>query len=178
MLFISSNRTGALLQFHQDNISEYNKRMETLKAAGDVPAQQAVVNEYFAFLKSVNINLGKGMVLPTFCNIVLAGSYFTGLRKMAVQGHTIPGLLEPSATAGWWLTGLHLPDPTYILPATSIAFSVAAIYATNNIQGYPQLGLSAGGQKLLFSSLSGLFNLLALSFPSVRLSVWAHACFV
>jgi len=167
-LFIRSNRTGALLQCHQESIGEFNKRMEVLKAAGDKAAQQAVVKDYFAFLKSVDINLGKGMVLPTICNILLAGSFFTGLRKLALQAHTIPGLLEPSATSGWWLKALHLPDPTYILPASSIVFSIAAIYATNNIQGYPQADLSPGGQKLIFASLSGLFNIVALNFPAVR----------
>lgn len=167
-LFIRSNRTSALLQYHQEALAEYNKRMEAAKAAGaDAPAQQALVKEYFTFMKSVGVNLFSGMMIPTFINVVIAGSYFTGLRKMAMQAHTIPGMLAPEATAGTFLTALHLPDPTFILPAASVVFSVGAIYATSNIQGYPQAGLTPGGQKLIFGTLSTLFNAVAISFPAV-----------
>jgi hypothetical protein len=94
---------------------------------------------------------------------------FTVLRTYAREAHLIEGV----ATGGTaWFPALHLPDPTGVLPIVSAVLSISSIAVNNNMQGIPQLELTPGGQRVLFGSLSGFFNLLTIFMPaSVQLYI-------
>jgi hypothetical protein len=109
--------------------------------------------------------LMRWILLPTLVQLPVFVSFFGVLRQMAKEGHLLQGL---AAGGTAWIPALHLPDPTGALPLLSAVLSAAAIKANNNMQGMTQLGLTPGGQKLVFGVLSVAFNLIALSMPGVR----------
>ena len=70
----------------------------------------------------------------------------------------------PSAV---WFSSLHLPDPTFILPITSLSLSAISILSNPNMMGIPQAELTPGGQRLLLLTLGGVFGYVAVSMPAV-----------
>jgi membrane protein insertase Oxa1/YidC/SpoIIIJ len=107
------------------------------------------------------------ILLPTVAQLPVFIAFFSTLRAMAREAHLVDGIAAGGVA---WFPALHLPDPTGLLPLASVILSVAAIRVNNNMQGMPNLGLSAGGQKVIFGGLSALFNTFALWMPSVSLA--------
>jgi len=168
LCFVRSARMGAWMQHHADALAAFTDRIQAHRAAGDAPAASAVTKEYFAFMASKDMNLLKNIAAPALAQIVLFASFFTGLRRLGAEAHLVPGLGGAQAVAGTWLTALHLPDPTFALPALSALLSAASIAANPSMSGVPQAELTPGGQKLVFAGMSTVFSLFACSFPSVR----------
>jgi membrane protein insertase Oxa1/YidC/SpoIIIJ len=152
------------MQMYAPQIADYQRRIVDVKARGDQTELQSLAMEFHAFMKS------KGIPHPfTFIRNVLVqmpvylGSFFA-IRRLARDAHLIPGLNDGIPS---WLPGLHLPDPTFILPAVSLALSWIAIWTNPNAMGIPAAELSPAGQRLLFSTLGGVFFFVGAKMPAV-----------
>jgi hypothetical protein len=69
---------------------------------------------------------------------------------MARQAHLFP---EFTLGGPEFAQFLHIPDPTYTLPMAAVVLGIASTFTNLSTNGLPQYGLTAGGQRLLVSSI-------------------------
>lgn len=162
-------RSGAHLQQYTAEMQEYQKLMK--EARGNDERMREVVAAYRAFMKEKDIN-PFAFIKPMLIQMPIFIGAFTGLRRFARDAHLTPGFMDGGIGP---FVALHLPDPSFVLPLTSFALSAAAIWANPATTGIASAELTPNGQRLLFSTLSGVFMLAALSWPAVRCSSLSRA---
>jgi membrane protein insertase Oxa1/YidC/SpoIIIJ len=168
LFFVRSTRMGAWMQHYSETLASFTDRLTAQKSAGDKEGANATMKEYFAFMAAKDLSLVKNLLFPAVAQLVVFGSFFTGLRKLSAEAHLVPGLATQEAVSGSWLLALHLPDPTFVLPIATSVLTVVAIVANPNMAGIPSADLTPGGQKVVFGGLATVFNAISCYFPSVR----------
>jgi hypothetical protein len=145
------------MQHHADAIAAFSEQQQAAQRAKDAEAMRRAFADRGAFMRRHGL-LMRYVMLPALVQLPVFVTFFSTLRQLAREAHLPP--LQGAATEPFLhLASLHLPDPTFAIPLASAALAAAAIGINRNLQGAPQLDLTAGGQRLLFGSLSVVFNL-------------------
>lgn len=166
-LFFRSVRTGARIQEATPEMTQFQAALAAAQAGSDKQVVQDLVARQRLFMKERGIRM-RDIFLPLLVQTPLFISSFIALRTFAREAHLVPGFMDGGML---WFTALHLPDPYGLIPLTSVAMSSLAIALNPNITGMPQQGLTRGGQRLLFMTLSTLFQAVTLWMPvSLQLS--------
>lgn len=160
---IKALRSGARMQAHMEDIQLFQQKMTDAQAGGDKLRMLSVRQDYSAFMKRNKISFFAAFA--PILQIPLMIGMFWAVQRFARDGHLLPGFVDGG---GAWFTALCAPDPTATIPAVAIICSIAALWINPGVSGIPQAELTPTGQRILFTSLAGLFSWVTFSFPAVR----------
>lgn len=156
-------RSGARMQLHMEEFTAFQKRMQAAQAAGETAQVLVLRGEMREFMKKHHISFGAAFA-PLVQIPFLFGTFWA-IGRFARDAHLLPDFIH-GGTA--WFTEMCASDPTLMIPTASVAMSLLSVWANPAMNGIPQAELTPKGQRLLFTTLAGLFSYVTFTFPVVR----------